>query len=379
MGWRLKAGIVGFTAALSAAILLAPAAARACSPNNDVTVAGPDPAGPIPANAAIRLHGGPSLASETIVVTVDDAPGVLVELPELQRSGYAWDERGYVVEGLQEGQHVVLSWCYGDACSTLIEYDAVAPQLEPPSPPVSVLFDLHDYPEILGFGPACQFSEELRWWLKVETAEPTTDLELLYVFEGVDPADHETLRFREYYEVDGSTLAAGIARTEVVLDGADATTGMCIRAYALDSAGQRSEAIETCLPCRYRSGEADLDEWGLPLEPMWTQADIYDDGPCAAGVPEPWDPGPPADPDPGGESTGGDTGSDETGELPPPSDSSGGDDGPGTTGGSGSGSAGSDDPLDRGCACRADGREHGAPIEAALGLLVLLGLRRRRR
>lgn len=363
-------------AALTAIGALAPSSAEACSPSGDVWLVGPDPANPIPANAAIRLHGG-WLDAETIVATVDDAPATLVELPELFRFDYAWEERGYLVDGLLEGQHVVVSWCYGDSCVDLIEYDAAAPQDEPPAPPASLLFDLHDYPDTYGFGPACQSSEQVRWWIKTETNPPTTDLELFYVFEGVDAADGETVLFSRYFEVFDPTEQVVVPRFEP--DGIDVLEGMCVRGYALDSAGHTSDALEVCLPCRYSTAEAVTDGEGLPVEPMWTQGDIYPDGPCALGVPPPWDPGPP---DPGGDgTTGGDeSGGDETGDPMPPSDSSGGSvPDPGTTGGSDSdgGSAGADEPLDRGCACRADGGSDGVPILGLMGVLVLIGRRRR--
>jgi len=353
--------------------------ADACTAPSDPTLLGPSLDGPVPANAALRF-GGFDLDPEQFVATVDGEPAEITEITELHRMSYAFEERALLVEGVTEGQHVVMSWCgFGD-CLPIAEYDAVAPHLEAPAPPTSLLFDLHDYPGNHGFGPACQDSEGLRWWIKTEVPASFADIETFVVFEGVAVNDGESLRFRDYSPFDGTPLDFPVARVDTVLDGDDPPSAVCIRGYVLDTAGNRSAELETCLPCRYGTDEAALDGSMLPLQPMWDQGDIYPDGSCAVGVPEPWDPGPP--PDEGttgsGDETGGDSGD---GDNP----STGGV-GEGTTrtslssdSGESTGDSAGQDSVPRGCACRLSPRPGSGWWRGGLVLLVGIGLRRRSR
>ncbi len=351
--------------------------ARACSPPVEPTLLGPDPAGPVPANAAIRIQASSTDLSE-YVASVDGELAALTEVEELRINHYVTSEFAVSIAGVTAGAHVRLRWCEeGNGCIDVIEYDASDPVVEPPPAPASLIFDLHDFPGIYG-GALCELPEELNWWIKTEVAPSEHDIEVFHLFEGFSAEEQPQLRFRSHALASGEVIDWPVAGYQVQLGDAEPPEAICIRATAIDAAGNRSEPVESCLPCRYsvavRSGD-------LPPQPMWTEADIYPGGPCVDGVPPVWEPeaGGETGDDPSsvddtgtGEDEGdtGSAGSSETGATT--------DDGSTSDGGHRTGAAPATPPSD-GCGqCQVSGVRHGHATWSLL-IGVVIGFMRRRR
>jgi MYXO-CTERM domain-containing protein len=131
-----------------------------------------------------------------------------------------------------------------------------------------------------------------------------------------------------------------------VLNGAAAPEALCFRASVRDVAGNPAgETVHACAPCNYRKDPAGMGDFSPPPEPAWTAADIYPGGSCADG---------------NGAGGGG---------------GAGGSNGSGGSGGSGDETGGGDG----GCGCRLAGSESSDMGYAALALLSIAALARRRR
>lgn len=143
---------------------------------------------------------------------------------------------------------------------------------------------------------------------------------------------------------------------------------VCLRIGMIDRAGNESDSVvEACLPCFYRDvgGTVELEE--IPVEPAWTDDDVFGGGVCAVVDGSTGDDG--------GVDESGDEGSADDGSAPADEGGDGddGDDGgSGDSGGPGSGSNSAGEAVelaDRGCGCTSG--SHGPGVMALL--LVLVG------
>ena len=319
---------------------------------------------------------------------MDGELAALTEVEELRINHYATSTFAISIAGVTAGSHVRLRWCTeAKGCMDVIEYDASEPVLDPPPAPSSLIFDLHDFPGIYGFGPACELQEELKWWIKTEVAPPESDIEVFHLFEGFSVEEQPELRFRSHALANGDVIDWPVAGYQVQLGDAEPPEAICIRATAIDAAGNRSESLESCLPCRYSVAEPESSSWvsELPSQPMWTEDDIFPGGSCADGVPPVWEP------EAGGETgdgeSGGDTGSvddggsgegdGDTGAAGTSGSSAATDDGGDSDGGDGTGGAPATPPSDGSGQCQVSGVRHGNATWSLL-IGVAIGFMRRR-
>lgn len=364
------------------AVLLHEQSAEACSPIVEPTLLGPDPDGPIPANAAIRIRAFSSDLSE-YVASVDGEIAALTEVEDLRINHYATSTFAISIAGVTPGAHVRLRWCTEvNGCMDVIEYDASEPVLDPPPPPASLIFDLHDFPGVYGFGPACELQEELKWWIKTEVDPSEQDIEVFHLFEGFSVEAQPELRFRSHALATGDVIDWPVPGYQFQLGDAEPPEAICIRATAIDAAGNRSEPVESCLPCRYSVAPPESSSWAseLPPEPAWTEADIYPSGSCADGVPPVWEPeaGGETGDDPGSVDDTGTGGDEDTGAAGNADTSASTDDG-GEADDDGTGGAPATPTPDDGSGqCQVSGRRHGNAIWSVL-VVVAIGFMRRRR
>lgn len=330
-------------------VFQAPAPARACTPPLPALTSSVPASGEShPANADVWLSGyGLDLAAAT--ATVDGAPATLTR----NDAGFGFAVR--VEPTPLPGQEVVLTgpFCEGCPPQQTITFTAAAADETPPAPPLQVRIDIHDHAANDAPVGSCEEFREFRFWFNVD-GPPAGDGEAEVFYEAVTrrlAAPDEPWVTKQAWVTSAPTSMVW-GGSESDLDGAPISEFLCVEVRTVDAAGHASAWVEACSPCHLR-----VDDTHGDAQPMWSDADIFPGGACAAA----------GDTD-GSEATGeGSSGANEP-----------------TTGGPGSGEAGEASETsgeasaggdgDAGCGCA-------APATGAAGWLLLgpLALRRRRR
>jgi hypothetical protein len=292
----LRAGLTVGLAATS--LLLAPRAARACSPPPpEVLSVTPGDGQSYPANAAIYLEGY-GLSLEGATVTVDGAPAALVPVTLAEGLAPANGLFGQTLTARVEpapaaGQTVVLRGTFcGDFPSgeapcgeRVITYTATAPDAAAPPRPPEARYDVHDHTDFLPAGPgSCFVPSELTYWVSLTPPLPAAgEAPVAYVVEGFRDAAlssrvfvHSALATPELPAFGQRLLASALGTTS--------PADLCVRVRAVDLAGNEAgEAAVTCDPCHLKTDPSGGQMGaGPPPQPTWTPADIFPGGSCDA-------------------------------------------------------------------------------------------------
>ncbi len=300
-----------------------------------------------PGNAAVFFLGY-DISLTSVSVKVDGQPASFMAAPDIDALGLG-SLAARIVPTPAKGQMVTIE---GDFCpaaspcgNSVITFTAGDADNTPPAAPTTISFDLHDYPDFKSSGGDCQSDSDLGWWIDVEATPPAASESLVALrVEAFRDETFQEVVFAESTFLSSTKQSLSSHHTINVLNGADAPEAFCFRASLRDVAGNpASETVHACAPCNYREDAAGMPGFSPPSEPTWTPADIYAGGPCGDGA-------------------GGSGGSSGSG-------------GAGGSGGSGDDSGGGDE----GCGCRLAGGESSREGYAALALLALAAITRRRR
>jgi MYXO-CTERM domain-containing protein len=363
---RARTACVTVTTALTAAALYlaAEGPARACQPPLPGLFGSiPDDGAEHPANAAVLLEGY-YIALDAVTVTVDGAPAVLVEQPPLP-----WINGVFVrIEPQpQPGQEVILE---GDFCPEpdqceprSITFTATAPDLTPPAPIAAFSVDIYAYPTADPGVGSCMSPSDFTRYFRVSAPLPAPE-ESYNIHRLSVVGEGPVLPSRLAVTADMTIAVSGV---EAELMGAPLAEAACFRVDTVDLAGNVGPASPPiCLPCRMR---VDTRAPFVPVEPTWTDDDLFPGGPCAT-----------VDETTGGSTTADATTADattadastDTTDATSTSDLT---TTTTTTASSTDTSGGADDPS--GCACRGGPPSSTSPTAVGL-LLLVLGLGRRR-
>lgn len=256
------------------ALVQLPARARACTPPlPELTSSVPASGASHPANADIWLSGyGLDISAAT--ATVDGAPATLTQ----NLAGFGFAVR--VEPAPLPGQEVVLTgpFCEGCPPGQSIAYTAVAPDEAPPAPPVQVRIDIHDHAANDAPIGSCEEFREFRFWFNVD-GPPAGDGEAELFYEAVTrrlaAPDEPWVTKQARVTSDLTSMVWG--GTESDLGGAPISEFLCVQVRAVDAAGHASAWVEACSPCHLL-----VDESSGSSQPMWTDADFFPGGACAA-------------------------------------------------------------------------------------------------
>ena len=302
-----------------------------------------------PGNAAVFFLGY-GISLDAVTVKVDGQPASLTPAADIDALGLG-SLSARVVPTPTPGQTVTIE---GDFCgasnpcgNSSITFKAGEPDNAPPAAPSAISFDLHDYPDFKSSGGDCQNDSDLAWWIDVSATPPAaSESRVVLHVEAFRDETFQEMVFAESTFVTASSTSLLSRHTVNVLNGAAAPEALCFRASVRDVAGNpASETVHVCAPCYYRKDAAGMGDFSPPAEPTWTAADIYPGGACNNG-----------------NGAGGGAGA-------------GGSNGSGGAGGSGGETGGEGE----GCSCRVAGGEKSDMGYAALALLSIAAIIRRRR
>jgi len=337
--------------------LTAEGLARACQPPFPGLFGSiPDHGTTHPANAAVLLEGY-DISLDAVTVTVDGAPAALIEQPPLP-----WINGVFVrIEPQpQPGQTVVIE---GDFCPQpgecepqQIPFTATDPDLTPPAPITAFSFDIYDYPPHDPGVGSCMSPSDFTRYFRISAPLPGPG-ESYNIHRLSVVGDGPVLPSRLAITTDMAITVSGL---DAELMGAPLAESACFHVDTIDFAGNVGPASPPiCLPCRVR---VDTRAPFLPIEPAWTDDDLFPGGPCATAEETTGEGNTSDGPTSDGPATSGATTSDAT-----TSDAT-------TASSNTDATGGADDPG--GCACRNAAAPTGS--SATFGLLLLaLGLRRR--
>jgi hypothetical protein len=349
--------------AAAAAVLAAPAIARACTPCYGERYAQlADAREHQPGNTGVVLYNIDDL-SQDVVVSIDGAPAGL-ELdetsPAVSGPGGGFLPVAHVVPIPPVGSIVELSSTMPTLCfGQMLHPETFTAGLLDETVPDPIVDPWWDLLTLDVAAPQCSDPAAVIWVRGDLVAEPET--ESIRIIEVQLRLDGQTLFIRNMLAPDPSESVV------VVLDADDVgdidARELCMSTTVLDLAGHRGEASPwICGPCHARfvpDARAGVDE------PVWTDADLVPDGYCGA---------PPSNDSTSSSGGGADESTSTATTTSTTADPTTG--GMTTDGSSGeaSGSGAADGALDRGCACRSD-----AGRTPALLLFVVISLRRRGR
>lgn len=346
-------------ATLAFLLMASPRNAEACSPlppGIQSTIPAND--GTHPANATV-LISGVDLDVSKIVAKVDGAPAVVKPASTLAISSNSFGAGAQAITfepALKAGQKVELS---GSICSfdggtdctlalsfTVGESDTVAPgAIE------KVSLDIYDYNDFKSSGGDCQSNSDMAIFASIQAKEDKADPGY-WLVDGYDAKTGKNLLFSGVYIRDDSKSNYPIRLLKNALQGNEVPSGICIEVTGFDLAGNKTEAVRQCDPCRFRQDPAPgTPENFPPTEPAWTDADIVPGGAC----------------DPGGAGAGGSGGSGQAGSG-----------GSSAGGSSSSGIEAAPDGGDDG-GCSVSVGRGGPGLAGALAALAALGVLVRRR
>lgn len=350
-----------------AAVVASPGSADACGmPAPGLAESSPVEGENYPANAALRFDGF-DISLAKVTVDVDGTPATLIDVSIPEFPGLL----AMVDPQPQPGQAVTVTgeFCESQECGPkTLSFIAGEPDVN--TPVVSELFfTAFDHGAFTGGSGDCSDNSDLNIYVHADLPPQGPGQAPVRYYISFDPDDGEPggpgFAAAGLLE-SGEGLDRAVSMTLAQL-GDVAATDLCVKVTISDLAGNGGEFgqfVELCKPCFFRSSE-DQPQNSSPPEPTWSGADYVPGSICAGPIDAETEGGGTAGEPTTGEPTAGEptTGEPTTGE-------------PTTgepTGTDGDTSDQQDD--DKGCGCRSRGSS-GGPL-ALLGLLGLLGRRRK--
>jgi hypothetical protein len=322
--------------------------ADACSPPlPSLTSSIPATGETYPGNAAVFFLGY-GISLDAVTVKIDGQPASFTAAADIDALGLG-TLSARIAPTPSKGQVVTIegNFCEpANPCDNTITFTAGDADNTPPAAPTAISFDIYDYPDFKSSGGDCQSDSDLAWWIDVSATPPAaSESRVVLHVEAFRDETFKELVFAESTFINGPMTSLSSRHTINVLNGAAAPEALCFRASVRDVAGNPSgETVHACAPCNYRKDAAGMADFSAPPEPAWTAADIYPGGSCDNG---------------NGAGGGGGAG--------------------GSNGSGGSGGSGETGGGDEGCGCRLAGSGSSDMGYAALALLSIAALARRRR
>jgi hypothetical protein len=273
-------------------LALTPNQAEACSPplpSLDGSV--PNNGGIHPANAPILLQGY-NLQTDAIKATIDGQPAKVAKVFSAASAASSLF-LGQTTIGLtpapQPGQKVTLKGqvCQGfgpeNKCTLDLSFTAGPEDLTAPPATESVEFDVHEYVGLASDPGSCFPPTDVAYYVRLK-APADSEATSYWMIDGYDAATGKTLifsTFRQRSQADKLVLRFD----DKALQGAALPSGICVEVTGVDLAGNKTQPLRACKPCRFRK-DTQLQPSSSPIdEPSWTDADIVPGGACDAGGP----------------------------------------------------------------------------------------------
>ena len=270
---------------ICAAAAMLPGDAHACSPPAPgLTSHIPEDGAYYPANGIV-LFNGFGLSLDQVTVTVNGAPGTLVDASAAFATSIA-PLAARISPKPNPDEKVTISGSFCASCpSETFSFTARADDLVAPEGFVSSQYGVHDYADFKTSGGDCQSDSDMALWVETKTI-PASEEEAPTVLQIEAFADNALTKPIGSHGslITTSEMTWGLRVTSAMLDGAN-PTGVCFRLSTKDLSGNDGPMPTVLCNACYARTDAQGGMTGFPPDkPAWTDADAIKDGPCDWGA-----------------------------------------------------------------------------------------------
>ncbi|HRI66959.1 MAG TPA: hypothetical protein PK156_22085 [Polyangium sp.] len=270
---------------ICAAAAILPADAHACSPPAPgLTSHLPEDGAYYPANGIVLFQGF-GISLDQVTVTVNGMPGTLVDATAAFATNIA-PLAARVSPKPNADENVVISGAFCTGCPTeTFSFTARADDLVAPEGVISVHYGVHDYADFQSSGGDCQSDSDMAIWVDAQTS-PSSEEEAPTVLQIEAFADSALTKPIGSHGalITTNEMHWGNRITSAMLEGSS-PTAVCFRLSTKDLSGNEGPMPTVLCNACYTRTDAQSNMTGLPPdEPMWTDADAIQDGPCDWGA-----------------------------------------------------------------------------------------------